>query len=303
MRYADDEFDPTELPRVLARRDARSRGFTDAAIEHRLAGRDWRLVLPHTLLTRDTLTWPDRLSAALAFAGPGALLSGPAALADLGLRSVQRPATVLVLVPPGRQPRSVAWVRVRPSARPVRRAELPGPARAEIARCAADTCIGRRRQDDVRAVVAEAVRLGLCTIDELAVELRRGPQRGSAFLREAIDEVGGGAWSAPEARAATLMRRAGFPKFKQNLTIALPNGGYYIADFIWPDLRAILEIDSESHHTLAGGDGDHTSDRHIMLETLGYSTVHRTPRLIVKHPQKFLDGVGAWLAARAQSVA
>jgi very-short-patch-repair endonuclease len=303
MRCYDDEFDPTALPRVLSRTHARRLGFTDAAIEHQLDIKRWRLVLPHTLLTSDTFTWRDRLSAALAFAGTGALLSGPAALADLGLRSVQRPSTVLVLVPPDRQPRSVAWVRVRPSARPVRRAELPGPARAEIARCVGDTCLGRRRQDDVRALVAEAVRLGLCTIDELAVELRRGPQRGSAFIREAIEEIGGGAWSAPEARAAKLMRRAGFPTFEQNVKIDLPNGDYYIGDFIWYELWAILEIDSDSHHTLAGGDGDNTSDRHILLETLGYSTVHRTPRLIVKHPQKFLDGVGAWLAARAQSLA
>jgi hypothetical protein len=287
-----------ELPRVLSRAQANLRGYSDTAIAHQLRIGRWRLVLPHTFLTSDTLTWDDRLQAAATFAGEGALLSGRAALGDLGMRSVSRPGRILVLVPAGRQPRSVDWVQVRPSERPMRRALLPGPPRVAVARAITDACIGVRRQDDVRALVADAVRLKLCTIDELAAELRHCPRRGSAFLREAIDEVGGGAWSAPEARAATMMRRAGFPRFTQNATLILPDGTTYIADFLWEELRAILEIDSDAHHTLAGGDGDHTGDRHIDLETFGYSVVHRTPRLIVKEPERFLRGIRGWLASR-----
>lgn len=290
--------DPTRPPRVISRRQAHELGFTDEAIAHRLATGQWQLILPHTLLTSDTLTWADRLTAATVFAGEGALLSGEAALADLGLRSVRRPDTVLVLVPAGRQPRSVGWVQVRPSARPMRHALVPGPPRVEVARAVADASIGRKRQDDVRALVADAVRRGLCTIDELAHEVRHGPRRGSAFLREAVDEVGGGAWSAPEARAAKLMRGARLPEFEPNATITLPDGSYYIADFLWPSLRAILEIDSDAHHALAG-DADGTSDRHIALETLNYSVVHRTPRLIVKRPEVFVRGIAAWLESRA----
>jgi hypothetical protein len=293
-------LDPTSLPRVVSRSQAHDWGFTDAAIEHRLAIGRWRRILPHTLLTSDTLTWADRLTAATVFAGEGALLSGDAALSDLGLRSVRPRNRVLVLVPPGRQPRSAGWVQVRPSARPMRRALVPGPPRVETARAVADASIGRPRQDDVRALVAEAVRRGLCTIDELADEVRHGPRRGSAFLREAVDEVGGGAWSAPEARAAKLMRAAGLPPFEANATITLPDGSYFIADFLWADLRAILEIDSDAHHALAG-DADATSDRHIALETLNYSVVHRTPRLVVKRPEVFVRGVAAWLESRARA--
>lgn len=262
----------------------------------------WRRILPHTLLTSDTMTDRDRLAAAIVFAGDGALLSGSAALLDLGMRSVRPPGRVLVIVPRDRAPRSVGWVQIRPSARPLRQALLPGLPRVEVARAVADACIGKRRQDDVRAMVADAVRLNLCTIDELAAELRHCPRRGSAFLREAVDEVGGGAWSAPEAHAAKLLRRARVPEFKQNITIELPSGGCYVADCLWEELRAILEIDSDSHHTLAGGDGDGTSDRHIDLETLHFSVVHRTPRVIVKQPDKFVRGISAWLAARAEEL-
>ena len=294
--------DSIHLPRVLSRAQARDLGYSDDAIDHRLTIGRWQLILPHTVLTSDTLTWEDRLVAAVTFAGDGALLSGRAALGGLGMRSVQRPDRVLVIVPAGRQPRSVRWVRVRPSARPMRAATGRGVPRVEVARAVTDACIGVTRQDDVRAMVADAVRLRLCTIDELAAELRHCPRRGSAYLREAIDEVGGGAWSAPEARAATLMRRAGFPHFEQNITIPLPDGSVYYADFLWEGLRAILEIDSEAHHTLAGGDGDGTGDRHLVLETLGYSVVHRTPRLVVRQPERFLRGMRAWLDSRPEVV-
>jgi very-short-patch-repair endonuclease len=295
-------LDPTAPPRVLSRSHAEQLGFTDDAVRHRLAIGKWQRLLPHTYLTSDTITWDDRRTAAVVFAGDGALLSGAAALCDLGLRSVSRPSSILVLVPPQRCPRSVAWVRVRPSARPVRQAFLPGPPRADEARAVADLALERRRLDDVRALVAEAVRLRLCTIEELAAELRHGPQRGSAHLRQAIDEVGGGSWSAPEARAATLMRRAGLPRFEQNAVIELRNGRRLTVDFLWRELRAVPEIDSDAHHSLAG-DADWTSDRHLLLATDGYSVIHRTPRYVIKRPATFIDGVGQWLAARARELA
>ncbi len=294
-------LDPTALPRVLTRADATELGYSRSAIRHRLDTAQWRRVLPRTYLTSDTLTRPDRLAAALAFAGPGALLSGAAALTDQHLRAVPDPASVLVLVPRSTTARSTSWVRVRRTNRLPPPALLPGPRRVPVARAVADLGLEFGRLDDVRALVAEAVRRGLCTIDELAAELRAGPRNHSGFLRQAIDEVGDGAWSAPEARAATLMRRAGLPPFAANVRIDLSDGSYVIVDFLWRALRAVLEIDSDAHHALAG-DADRTSDRHLLLETDGYSVIHRTPRYVIKRPHVFVDGVAAWLAARAAAL-
>ncbi|MGN6609001.1 MAG: DUF559 domain-containing protein [Jatrophihabitans sp.] len=128
--------------------------------------------------------------------------------------------------------------------------------------------------------------------------MQHAPRRGSAFLRQSIDEVGGGAWSAPEARAATLLKAAGVPRFEQNWEIRLPSGRTVIADFCWPELRAVLEIDSVEHH--AGVvERERDDDRHLELETLGYSVIHRSPRFVIREPGRFVDGVAAWLAARA----
>ena len=251
-------LDPTALPRVLGRAAAHSRGYNPNMIAHRLTTGQWRRILPRTYLSVDTLTWPDRLTAALTFAGPGALLSGAAALADEGLRAVGRPSAILVLVPVSTRLRSTAWVRIRPTQRLPERALLPGPARAPLSRAVADLALERRR----------------------------------------LDEVTVGAWSAPEARAARVLRRAGVPPFEQNVRIDLPGGRFFVVDFLWRELKAILEIDSVEHHFDAP-DRDATMDRHLVLETLGYSVVHRSPAVVQKQPAAFAGGIAAWLAARA----
>jgi len=237
---------------------AHRRGYNPNMIAHRLTTGQWRRILPRTYLSVDTLTWPDRLTAALTFAGPGALLSGAAALADEGLRAVGRPSAILVLVPVSTRLRSTAWVRIRPTQRLPERALLPGPARAPLSRAVADLALERRR----------------------------------------LDEVTVGAWSAPEARAARVLRRAGVPPFEQNVRIDLPGGRFFVVDFLWRELKAILEIDSVEHHFDAP-DRDATMDRHLVLETLGYSVVHRSPAVVQKQPAAFAGGIAAWLAARA----
>jgi hypothetical protein len=294
-------LDPPRLPRIVGREQAVDLGFTPRMINHRLSTRAWRRVLPRTYLTVDTFTWLDRRRAALAFAGPTALLSAAAALTDLELRCVRRPDSILVLVPKQVRLESIGFVRVRATGRMPEPDLVPGPRRATVERAVADLALERRRLDDVRALVAEVVRRGLCTVDELALELETGPRNGSAHLRSAIAEVADGAWSAPEARAATLLRAAGVPPFEQNQPIELPGGKCSHPDFLWRDLWAVLEIDSVEFHSLPP-DADATEDRHLLLETLGYSVVHRKPILVWREPTRFVSGIAAWLAGRAATL-
>lgn len=295
-----DDFDPTAPPRVLSWGQAQCLGYTASAIKHRIVRGEWRRLLPRTYLTRDTVTWNDRLWAAVVFAGPGALLSGAAALCDSGLTTVQRPRSLLVLAPSGRGSHSTDWVRVRRSIRPMAAELLPGPPRVTAARAVADLALERRDIDSVRALVADAVRREMCSIDELMAELLAGPRRNSAFLRQAIDEVAAGAWSAPEARAAAALREAQVPPFEQNARIDLLDGRWRYADFLWRELRAILEIDSERHHGLPP-QRDATRRRHDELVALGYHVEHRTPRFVRNHPAEFVDGITRWLATLAVS--
>jgi very-short-patch-repair endonuclease len=292
-------YDPSALPRILTRAGARALGYTDGMIQDRLERERWHRILPRTFHTADTVTFLDRQRAALAFAGEGAMLSGAAALADLGLRSVcEPPESLLVLVPITTRLRSTSFARIRATKRLPEPDLRPGPACALVARAAADLALERRWLDDVRALIAEVVREQLCTVDELAAELADGPRNRSAHLRNAIEEVGGGAWSAPEALAARLMRTVRITGFEPNATVRLRDGRDLTVDFLWRRLRAVLEIDSAEHHE-DPADDDYTSDRHLLLETAGFSVIHRKPRMIAARPRAFTDGIAAWLAARA----
>lgn len=86
-------------------------------------------------------------------------------------------------------------------------------------------------------------------------------------------------------RSAAAPRRS--HALLQNARIDLPDGGHLVVDFLWPELRANLEIGSDLHHALAGN-ADGTADRHLILETLGFSVVHRRPRLVTAQPQLFV---------------
>jgi len=296
-----DDFDPAALPRVVSRTYALSHGWTRNEIEHRLSTGRWRRVLPRTYLTADQLTWTDRCDAALVYAGHRAVLSGAAALATLPqrerLRCIRQPSTVLVLVPHTSTASSRNWVRVRRTHRMPSRAPLPGPARADLARAVADHALDLHNLDDVRTLIAQAVRAGHCTTSELGIQLLEGPRRGSAHLRRALADVGAGAWSAPEARTAALLRRAGLGGFVQNAEIRLPVGRIVRADFLWPELRAVLEIDSAEFH-LDPADWRRTMARHRALEAAGYSVVHVPPSLVRDEPERFTGEIRTWLTTR-----
>jgi very-short-patch-repair endonuclease len=287
--------DPDAVPRVLTRAMARERGLTDRVIDgHVRAGR-WRRVLARTYLTAPVQTERDRYDAALLFAGDDAALSGASALRESGVH-VAEPGRVLVLVPRTNSIRSAGFVQIRTSVRQIEIEHWVGARRVVPARACADLCLTLRRIDDVRAIVARVVQHGHATVEEIAIELEAGPRNGSRLLREALREVGYGAESAPEASAATILRAAGLTGFVQNKRIELPEGGYYKADFLWEELRAILEVDSVEYH-FDVADWESTMDRHLELATLGYSVVHRAPSAL-KNKAKFIAGIRAWLVSR-----
>lgn len=287
---------PDAVPRVISRAEALARGISRAAIGRRLTSGRWRRVLPGVYLTSDTLTTPDRLDAALAFAGEGAALAGHAALWASQVRRIPPPARVLVLVPRSNRIESHSWVVVRHTARPIVVEQWSGPRRTEPARAAAEAMLTMRRLDDVRALVARVVQDGHCTVAELGAELAAGPRNGSALFRQALAEVGWGAASAPEAKAARILRRAGLTGFVQNAEIRLSDGSLRRVDFYWPAVRAVLEIDSVEWH-FGVDEWAGTWDRHLDVTTNGYSVIHRPPSALAD-AGRFVRDVSAWLAGR-----
>jgi very-short-patch-repair endonuclease len=153
-----------------------------------------------------------------------------------------------------------------------------------------------RTIDDATALVAEAVHRRLATVAALWQEIEQGGRNGRAVIRQAVLEIGTGARSAPEARAARLLRGAALGPFEQN-AVVWAMGRRFVADFLWRRWRAILEIDSYEHH-YSPEDWRATMRRHLLLESAGYSVVHVPPSGLAT-AEEFVAHIREWLGACA----
>ena len=147
-------------------------------------------------------SWEQRATAALLYGGPGAVITGLAALRNYGVRAPD-PGVVDVLVPAGRDRQGRALVAIHCTRRMPQQWTVDGFLRFALPpRAVADTVRELIRVTDARAVVAGAVQQGHCTVGQLAAELRQGPIRGSAQLPAVLAEVIDGIRSVPEATSA-----------------------------------------------------------------------------------------------------
>jgi hypothetical protein len=149
-------------------------------------GGPWQFLLPGIYLTASGMpSLRQKEMAALLYAGPGSVVTGPVALLHHSIRSDPSMDVIDVLVPAERQRLSTGFARIQRTARSMpARIAWSGPVRmALVPRAVADTARQLGSLKDVRAVVADAVQLGRCTVSELAHELSSGPIRGSAMFR------------------------------------------------------------------------------------------------------------------------
>jgi hypothetical protein len=159
-------------------------GITAGMLRWRLATGRWRQVLPAVYATFDgPLSATQRWAAACRYAGPGAMLTGRAALDWHGVRALPADPWVRVLVPHTRQVPSVDLVRVHRTRRPDR-----GDPAAELPVCSLPRAVvdaGRWCGDVriLRALVGEVTGAGRATLDDLWLELESGPAAGSGLLR------------------------------------------------------------------------------------------------------------------------
>jgi very-short-patch-repair endonuclease len=288
LRVAGDE-----QPRVV-RRAAALRFLGRDAIDYRCrSGRCLRLA-PSVYLTAPPARPWDRMQAAFLHAGPASVISGSAALFACDFRAVPAMATVMALVPLCAGAANWRTIRVRRTARLPEARWRMGVPLAPVARAVADYVLELRHVERVQAVVAEAIQRQLCTVAELTTELESGPRRGSRLFREALGDVGYGARSVPEARAGRLLRRTGLTGFEQNVEI-LVRGRRFVADFLWRDLRAVLEIDSTEYH-LSPRDHEATLERDQLMQAGGYAVLHVKPSQL-RDPVTFVGIVRDWLAS------
>jgi hypothetical protein len=175
---------------VIRSAELRAAGVSNYAVSTRCRpSGPWRRMLPGVvLMSTAPPTRRQRLRAALAYAGAGAMISGMDALRLHGI-DVPGGGEVLVLLPAERRVASRSFLTVERTTRlptPVRRAGLPV---APVARATVDAA--RREQDRrrLKELLLAPVRAGACTVAELLAELDAGSQRGTAAPRALLSPV------------------------------------------------------------------------------------------------------------------
>ena len=236
---------------VISRRQALAAGLTRHALGHRLRpGGPWRALLPGVYMAASgSPTTLQQEMAALLYAGPGSVITGPAALRSHHIRT-ELTDIVDVLVPAARRRRDTQFVRLHRTTRIPERIWQAGPVRyAPAPRARPAGWSGRARHRRRRAVVADAVQRDKCAISRLAAELGEGPAKGSVLFREAMADVADGIRSAAEGDLRDLLARSGLPMplFNPSLYDA---AGTFIArpDAWWPGLGIAVEVDSREWH-------------------------------------------------------
>ncbi|MBO0803624.1 MAG: type IV toxin-antitoxin system AbiEi family antitoxin domain-containing protein [Nocardiopsaceae bacterium] len=282
---------------VITRRQALACGITRNALRHKLR-RDgpWRKILPGVYVTETgTVTPVQREMAALLHAGPGAIITGAAAvrrhhLTCAGLGEID------VLVPVKSRVQSTGFVRIQHttrmpdagsawSTRSLRFAPLP--------RAIADAARQMKSFDEVQALVCEAMQRGgsRCTFEDLITELGAGPKAGSRLFREALVEITAGIRSVAEKDLKQVIDRSGTEKPMYNPRLYLIDGSTFtflaMPDAWWQRAGVAAEVDSLQYHFRAR-DYEETTARHNRMEAAGIRLLHLLPGSIRRERESII---------------
>ncbi len=276
--------------RLVTRVQVLQAGYSDMLIYRRIREGRWQRVLTGVYcLDGGTLTDEQRRVAAALYAGPDAQITGPSALAWYGFRTLPASHEIHLFVPHETRCRSNGFAVVKRATaldRQARHTELyrvAGPARAVV-----DTCRELRELRTVRAVVAEAVQRFRVAPHLLDEEVRRAARSRTAVVRRALDEIAGGARSAPEAQARAVLEASSLlaGRMLWNPQLALPDGTRLpTPDGYLPDVALAIEVDSREFH-LSPEDWARSLERHNILGRYGVQVLHFTPSFVESQPEE-----------------
>jgi hypothetical protein len=284
---------------VVARSQALECGMTPGAIRHRLRpDGPWHQMLPGVYLTvTGTTTADQRDVAALLYAGPQSVLTGPVAVRRHNLRCAG--LNILdVLVPVDTRRKSTGFVQIQRTTRMPGSLYTTGPIRfTDPARAVADAARAMTRFSDVQALVCEAVQRGRCALEELAAELNDGPKAGTRWYRLALAEVGDGIRSSAEADLKHLIDRSDLDKPVYNADLYTLDGLFLGRPDAWFARAGVAgEVDSRQYH-LSARDYEATTSRHNRMEAAGIRVLHWLPSTIKTDPHRVIADLRAAIAA------
>jgi len=128
-----------------------------------------------------------------------------------------------------------------------------GLAVAPVAKCLVDAARRESQLDQVRELVAECIQSDLCTVSELAGEVRRAARQRTALSRAALAEIDAGVRSVAEARIRRAVLASDLPIPLFNPQLFTPDGEFIASpDGYFVDCAAGWEVDSFAYHLRRG---------------------------------------------------
>jgi very-short-patch-repair endonuclease len=215
-------------------------GLSEGAIQRSLNAGRLHVVLPGVYAVgHSSLSWRGRLRAAVLWGGPDAVLSHITAAGLWDLLSSATP-NVHITIPRGGKT-SRGWVRVHHT-RELDRAEVNGFPVTSLERTLIDLA-PLVSQDRLEQAIEQAVRRG--HLDFRALTQTRG-RRGAAKLHSLtgqFDPLAPHTNPGTERRFLRFIRQYKLPEPRANVQV-----GPYVVDFLWPEQKVIVELDSLAHH-------------------------------------------------------
>ncbi len=273
--------------------------MTRGTIEYRLRpDGPWRQILPGVYLTvTGSVSQEQRETAALLYAGPQSVITGPVAVRRHNLRCTG--LNVLdVLVPTGNHRKSTGYVQIQRTTRMPVKLYTSGPLRFTApVRAVADAARGMTRFGDVQALVCEAIQRGRCALEELVTELNEGPSAGTRWYRMALAEVSEGIRSVAEAQLKRLIDRSDLDRPMYNADLYTLDGIFLGRPDAWFGRAGVAgEVDSREYHMRAR-DYEETTMRHNRMEAAGIHMLHWLPSTIKAEPGKVIADLRDAIAA------
>lgn len=236
---------------VATRAQLLALGISRATIARRCRpGGPWRtLLLGLVQLDSGRTTGPQRIRATFLHAGTGAMLTGISGARMHGVSKVPGDTRVHVLVSARRHVMSRDFALVTRSTRLPTSREIGGLPVAPLARCLVDAATRLDDVDAVRAMMADAVQMRLCSVEDLVEELSQPRRPGTALARRVLVEIADGIRSAAEAWARDLVLRSGLPAPKWNVELRDELGrSLGVVDAYWEEAGLAWEIQSRTFH-------------------------------------------------------
>jgi hypothetical protein len=244
-----------------------------------------------------TATADQRDIAALLYAGPQSVITGPVAVRRHYVRCAG--LNVLdVLVPANIRRKSTGYVQIQRTTRMPGDLYTTGPIRfTSLARAVADAARGMTRFSDVQALVCDSIQRGRCTLEELVQELQKGPSAGARWYRMALAEVSEGIRSAAEAQLKHLIDRSDLDRPMYNADLYTLDGLFLGRPDAWFARAGVAgEVDSRQYH-LGAKDYEATTLRHNRMEAAGIHMLHWLPSTIKADPRRVIADLRSAIAA------